>query len=149
MLSIYHVSIIVGGCCWCYHRGMSGRKSFYNIWNKQEILQLAIPLVLSLLLAIAPFFDKAYNFNGVTCHIAKNKWECAADECERGTYTDYFLLMNGLSLVLCFVIIVVSMIILFRFVLKSEKKMDVYTRHSKRKRDGRQGDGKQAAGGQG
>jgi len=147
MFAIYQVLIVVRGCGCC--RKKFSRNHLNTVSNKQQVLWLALPLILSLLLAMAALFDRAYNFNGTTCHIATHPITCTVDVCDRGKHKRLFMTINALSLGLCFVIIIVSMIILFRFVLKTERRVDRYAFRNGIQSYRRQGIGGQGDEGQG
>lgn len=128
MLAVCYVLLVVGSCYTCCTRATSRRRNFFaHTSNKFQFSLLAIPLILSLLLAIAPLFDRAYNYNGTNCHISgASPFICVGDECENGKYSEIFLLANGICIILCFIIITVSMIVLFCFICRNERQSDTY-----------------------
>jgi len=125
MLAIAYVLLVVGSCRSCCSHP-TRRNFFADMSNKAQFSLLAIPLILSLLLAIAPLFDRAYNYNGTSCHIAKASLTCVGDECENGKHHKEFLLANAVCISLCFIIITVSMIVLFCVICRSELKRNSY-----------------------
>lgn len=109
--------------CLLVRAKISGKKKNKKSRKRMEIMFHFISLVFPLLTATYGTLKGYMNPTPAICYVSEFPRGCTGEECTRGkNYKSFRLICLLLPIVLCFLIITISMIMLYRSVKKLEKK---------------------------
>jgi len=129
--SVFMNAVLALTYCIIVKRGKKDEaKSTRNLW-----IVLGLPPIICFLLAIKPFFDRAYNYNNfLACDIAEYPLGCLSEnsdyECTRGSNARELKIARFACVWLANFIIVVSVAVLIQHVVSTERRMNANSTES-------------------
>lgn len=108
-----------------------GRKGENRVAKRSEPFFHAISLIIPLCFSVFCLLEEVYNDNGRVCFITVYPKRCESEEnsvkCIRGQNADRFRKLGILIVIICFIIMVVSLSLLYRIVKHQERRMIRYS----------------------